>query len=253
VNLGPMRYVEGDGLLHRLSPLSKLLILVLVCVALFIFEWWQATVGLVAFLVLFYVPGPLGARRLRDVLKTLPIFIAIIILARTFLVDRALPLEKRVLAGALQALRVSGLVIAVHLFLSVTDPVSLSDAVTGLLRPLRRVGVRVGELSLMVMIIFSFMPFMVAEVKRLQVAQAVRCGFPKRGWSAIRATAPLVVPLVVGVLRRADELELALTARCYRLDAPRTARARVGMGGVDYALCAVGIVLFVAGMYVRFS
>jgi energy-coupling factor transport system permease protein len=248
-----MRYIEGDSFLHRLSPMSKLLTLVLLCLSLFIFESWQAAVGLVAFLVLLYVPGPLGATRLFGVLRPLPLFIVIIIAARAFLVDRALPLEARLLAGALQALRVAGLVIAVHLFLSVTDPVSLSDAVMEAVWPLRRTGVRAGELSLTVMIVFSFIPFMTAEVKRLQVAQAVRCGFPKPGWSAVRAAVPLVVPLVVGVLRRTDELELALAARCYSLDAPRRGGRSIGGRRLDYVVSAAGVALFVGGLYLRFS
>ena len=58
---------------------------------------------------------------------------------------------------------------------------------------MRRFGLRVGEMSLMTMITFSFIPLMADEVRRLQLAQAARCGFPKRGPAAIRAAAPLLV------------------------------------------------------------
>lgn len=246
-------YVEGEGMLHRLNPLSKLLVLLLVCVALFLFEGWSPAVGIVVFLALFYVPGPLGVRRLIAVLRTLPVFIAIIVLARVFLVDRALPLDARLAAGALQALRVVGLVIAVHLFVSVTDAVSIADSIAGALALLRRSGPRSGELSLMAMIISSFMPFMTAEVRRLQVAQAARCGFPRPGPSAVRAAVPLVSALVVGVLRRTDDLELALAARGYRLGAPRTPSRSVGMGRLDLAVCVGAVILFCAGLFFAFS
>lgn len=246
-------YTGGKGVLHRLNPLSKLLVVLLVCVALFLFEAWPATVGIVVLLSLFYVPGPLGARRLLAVLRTMPIFVAIIVLARVFLVDRSLPLEARFAAGALQALRVVGLVIAVHLFVSVTDPVSIADSIALALARSRRTAPRAGELSLMAMIVSSFMPFMTGEVRRLQVAQAARCGFPRPGPSAVRAAVPLVSALVVGVLRRTDELELALAARGYRLGAPRTASRSAGMGRLDYVVCAGAAILFCAGLYLAFS
>lgn len=251
MSIAEARYVEGKSILHRLNPLSKLLVLVLVSVALFLFEDWRSTVVLVALLCILCFIGRLGAKRFLGVLRTLPVFVAIIVLARMFLVDRTLPWGTRALAGALQALRVTGLIIALHLFLSVTDAVTISDSVTAALRPLRRIGVRVGELSLMAMIASSFVPFMDSEVRRLRMAQAARCGFPRRGIGAIRATVPLVAPLVVGVLRRTDELELALAARCYRLDAPRSPRRASGPRPLDYAVCAAAVVMFLGAVWAR--
>jgi len=244
-------YVEGKSVLHRLNPLSKLLVLTLVCVALFLFEDWRSTAVLVALLGALHFVARLGAKRLLAALKTLPVFVAIIVLARVFLVDRSLPWEARAAAGVLQALRVTGVVLALHLFISVTDAVAISDSVTAALRPFRRIGVKVGEMALMAMIASSFTPFMVSEVRRLRLAQAARCGFPRRGIGAIRATVPLVAPLVVGVLRRTDELELALAARCYRIDAPRSPRAGAGPRPLDYAVSAAAVVIFLGAVWAR--
>jgi energy-coupling factor transport system permease protein len=251
MSIAEARYVEGKSILHRLNPLSKLLVLLLVSVALFLFEDWRSTAALVALLCIAYFLGRLGAKRFFGVLKTLPVFVAIIVLARMFLVDRALPWGTRALAGALQALRVTGLVIALHLFVSVTDAVAISDSVAAALRPLRRIGARIGELSLTTMIAASFVPFMGSEVQRLRMAQAARCGFPRRGIGAIRATVPLVAPLVVGVLRRTDELELALAARCYHLDLPRRARTGARPRLLDYAVSAAAVVVFLGALWAR--
>ena len=116
----------------------------------------------------------------------------------------------------------------------------LVAAATRALAPLRRIGLRVGEISLMTMIAFSFIPLMADEVRRLQLAQAVRCGFPKRGPAAIRAAVPLLAPLVIGVFRRADEIDTALHVRCYRMDAPRSSFRGAGWRRADSLVCAAG-------------
>ncbi len=251
MNVAGIAYVEGGSVLHRLHPISKLLVLVLVCVALFLYEGWPVPAALVALLAILYFVAPLGAARLVAVLKTLPVFIAIIVLARMFLVDREVSIGTRALGGALQALKVVGLVLAVRLFVSVTDPVAAADAVGAALSPLRRFGVRTGELSLMTMVASSFIPFMASEVGRLRFAQAARCGFPGRGLGAIRATVPLVAPLVVGVLRRTDELEVSLAARCYRIDVPRRPRGGARPRPLDYAVSAAAVVIFAGALWAR--
>jgi energy-coupling factor transporter transmembrane protein EcfT len=244
-------FFEGRSFLHRLHPSTKFIVLGLVCVAVFLFEGWTAPIVLTSFLMVLYFASGLGAARLYAVLRTLPVFVAIIVLARMFLVERELPLGTRAIAGALQALRVVGLVLAVHLFVSLTDPVSMSDAVGASLRPLRRAGVRVGEASLMILIASSFIPFMISEVRRLQLAQASRSGFPKRGIGAVRAAVPLVAPLVIGVLRRTDELELALAARCFRLDVPRRPSGAARPRAVDYVASIAAAVIFAGALWAR--
>jgi energy-coupling factor transport system permease protein len=95
----------------------------------------------------------------------------------------------------------------------------------------------------------SFIPLMADEARRLEIAQAVRCGFPKRGPAAVRAVLPLMAPLVIGLFRRADEIDLALQARGYRLDAPRTARRLARPGAADWLVGGASVLLFAAGLY----
>jgi energy-coupling factor transporter transmembrane protein EcfT len=61
----------------------------------------------------------------------------------------------------------------------------------------------------------------------------------------------LLAPLVLGVFRRAEEIDLSLRARCYRLDAPRSALPSARAGRFDYVVCAVSALLFVAGLYAQ--
>jgi energy-coupling factor transport system permease protein len=243
------QYIAGDTFLHRLHPLSKLLAAALVSVAAFAFGSWIAVAALAAFVILLHAPRGIGFERLRPLASSMPLFAAIIVLAYVFLVKGEGVWWRDAIAGLKQSLRVLVLVASANLYLAVTDPIDLSDAVMRALSPLRRAGLRVGELSLMTMIAMSFIPLMSEEVRRLQLAQAVRCGFPRRGPGAIRAAVPLLAPLFIGVFRRADEIDTALRVRCYRMDAPRSSLRAAAWRAADSLVCAVAAVLFIAGLY----
>jgi energy-coupling factor transport system permease protein len=244
-----IQYKPGGTFLHRLHPISKLLVAALVSIASFLFASWIAPAALALFLALLHAPKPIGFARLRAVFASLPLFVALIVLANVFLVRGEAVWWRNAVTGLVQSLRIVVVIGAANLFLAVTDPIDLSDAVMRALAPLRRIGLRVGEISLMTMIAFSFIPLMADEVKRLQLAQAARCGFPGRGPAAIRAAVPLLVPLVIGVFRRADEIDTALHVRCYRMDAPRSSRRGAGWGRADSVVCAAALVGFFAGLY----
>jgi energy-coupling factor transport system permease protein len=246
------QFAAGDTLLHRLHPLAKLLVAALVCVSAFLFPPWIVPAALAVFLTLLYAPRSIGFGRLLAVLKPLPLFVAVIVLANVFLAHREAVWWRNAEAGLVQSIRVVVIVVAANLFLVVTDAIDLSDAVLRLLAPLEHAGLRVGELSLMTMIAFSFIPLMTDEARRLRLAQAVRCGFPRRGPGAIRTAAPLLVPLVVGLFRRSDEIDLALQARCYRIGAPRTRLARGAWRRADSLACAAAVTIFLAGVYAQF-
>jgi energy-coupling factor transport system permease protein len=246
------QFTAGDTLLHRLNALSKLLVVVLVCVAALLFRQWIVPAALAAALMLLYAGRFIGFARLLPVLKPLPLFIAVIVLANIFLVHREAAWRVNAEAGLVQGLRIVVIIVAASLFVAVTDPIDLSDAVLRFLKPLERVGLRVGELSLMTMIAFSFIPFMTEEARRLQLAQAVRCGFPKRGFGVVRTAPPLLAALVVGLFRRSDEIDLALRARCYRIGAPRSRFESGGWRPADSLVCVASILLFLGGLYAQF-
>jgi energy-coupling factor transporter transmembrane protein EcfT len=96
----------------------------------------------------------------------------------------------------------------------------------------------------------SFMPLMSREASRLRTAQAVRCGF-RRGFGVIGEVLPLLVPLIVGVFRRADELERSMMARYFELGVRRPPSDRAGR--LDTAVCLIGLVLFIVGLYAKFQ
>ena len=105
-----------------------------------------------------------------------------------------------------------------------TPPVALTDGLAWLGRPLRRVRVPSDELALMVTIALRFIPTLLVELDTIMRAQRARGADFSSGGLARRARAlvPVLVPLFVVSFRRADDLALAMEARCYTPGAART-------------------------------
>ena len=107
-----------------------------------------------------------------------------------------------------------------------------------LLAPLRRIGVPVHEIALMNMIALRFIPTLAEELERIMKAQASRGGMIGRtAWwrpdQLAQARIPLIIPLFLTALRRAEDLILAMEARGYVSGARRTRFAQLDWQGLD--------------------
>jgi len=155
--------------------------------------------------------------------------------------------------AALTLLRFVVLVLGLSLLSFSTRTVELTHGIEHLLRPLQRFGLPAHELSLVVIIAFRFVPLLAMEAERLAKAQASRgadFGVGKGGaLKRARRLLPLLVPLFVTALRRAEALALAMEARCYTGGAGRTHLIRLRARWVDglavglTSLLVVGLVL----------
>jgi energy-coupling factor transport system permease protein len=130
------------------------------------------------------------------------------------------------------------LVITGSLLTLTTSPIALTDGLAWLARPLRRLRVPTEELALMMTIALRFIPTLLVEVETIMRAQRARGAEFGRGGLMRRARAlvPLLVPLFVVSFRRADELALAMEARCYRPGIVRTRLHPLRAGSNDWVL-----------------
>ena len=105
-----------------------------------------------------------------------------------------------------------------------TSPLKLTDALESLLSPLKHVGIPVHELSMMMTIALRFVPTLIEETDRIMKAQQSRGANFNTGsiMQRIRAVIPILVPLFLSAFRRADDLALAMEARCYHGGEGRT-------------------------------
>ena len=122
------------------------------------------------------------------------------------------------------AIRLVLLIIGTSLLTLTTSPIELTDGIEYLLSPFKRIGLPAHELAMMMTIALRFIPTLLEETDKIMKAQMARGADFESGNLMNRAKAliPLLVPLFISAFRRADELAMAMEARCYRGGEGRT-------------------------------
>jgi energy-coupling factor transport system permease protein len=146
-------------------------------------------------------------------------------------------------------LRLANLLVLGGLLAGSTSTADAAAAVESMLRPLGRVHAPLRELGLVVGLAIGFVPLLRDEALRLATLQRLKRGRRRwSGWARLRAAVPLVVPLFVGVLRRADEVALALDARAFEPGARRTSFVGARCGRAEWLALAGAAVLLGLGL-----
>jgi energy-coupling factor transport system permease protein len=116
------------------------------------------------------------------------------------------------------------LIIGTSLLTLTTSPIELTDGLERLLNPFKRIGLPAHELAMMMTIALRFIPTLLEETDKIMKAQMARGADFESGNLIKRAKSliPLLVPLFISAFRRADELAMAMEARCYRGGENRT-------------------------------
>lgn len=156
-----------------------------------------------------------------------------------------------VLIAVLYACRFALVIILGAVFLNTTTPTAMTDAFEALLKPLSRVGVHTQEIALVMSLALRFIPTLTGETKSIVDAQAARGGSVETGspMQRIKAMSAIIVPVFAGTLRHADNLSLALDARCYEEGIQRT-HWRVFSPGLRDAIFAAVIIAYIAAIIV---
>lgn len=256
-------YVEQDSPIHRLSPAAKYLwLLALILPASFSSSVW--VVGALAAVCLGFA---LLARirplvLLRGFLPVLPLLglAAILQVLVTWPQDRSSVLlaagpvsltVREVLAVLAMALRFATLMLALGLFTSVITEGDTARGVEDLFAPLERFGFPARGLGLTVAVAFRFIPIVAGELETIVKAQAARGADlgSRRGGPVRRARAylPLLVPVTIRALERAEALAEAMEARGWS-SGPRTRYAESGGGRWDSLVKLAALVFAAAAL-----
>jgi energy-coupling factor transport system permease protein len=152
-----------------------------------------------------------------------------------------------VVVGVKYALRLSLLVVVAGILSFTTIPTDLTEGLERLLRPLQRWRVPVHELAFMTTLALRFVPTIIDEAERIQRAQMSRgANFSGSLPARVQALVPLIVPLFVATFHRADDLAIAMEARCYRGSVGRIPFREMRLQQRDFL--AAGCMLFSAAV-----
>jgi energy-coupling factor transport system permease protein len=154
-------------------------------------------------------------------------------------------------------MRVLDLVLLSSALTLTTTITATAKGVEWLLQPFRRVRVPGHEIAMVLAIAYRFMPTVAEELERLMKAQASRgadFGSPGafRFVQRARQLVPITVPLFVSAFRRAEDLILAMEARCYVGGAGRTPVRFGPLGGLDWSAMALAFGFTIALFATRF-
>ena len=152
------------------------------------------------------------------------------------------------LAGIAVALRLLLLVWASLLLMALSTPAELSEGLRRLFSPLGRLGLPVRDFATSLSIALRFMPLLSEELRAVRAAQASRgAAFEDAGLvRRLRAYGGLMVPVLVGLFRRADRLAAAMEARCYGASGEPTSLVERRFSAGDGAVLLVGVAACVA-------
>lgn len=247
------QFFPGNSLLHRMDPRAKIIGITIFVVAIFLANTPLAYGIVAAFTIGAMVLSRLPLRLMWNAIKPLWIIIVFTMGIHIFTTPGnsiisygIINITDNGLAMGLQmAARLVFLILFSSLLTYTTSPIRLTDGIEHLLNPFRRIGVPAHELAMMMTIALRFIPTLLDETDRIMKAQSARGADFVTGSIIQRAKnmVPLLVPLFISAFRRADELAIAMEARCYRGGVNRTRMKELSITWVDYVgLGAVFIV-----------
>ena len=226
------QYYQTESLLHSLDPRVKIVGTLVYIISLFVVDsfagYLVCAIFLIAMIKLSNVPVGYIVRGMRAILILLLITMAFNLFltpGETLVKFGFLKITKQGLSFAVKmAIRLSLLVIGSSLMTLTTTPNQLTDAIESLLNPLKRVRVPVHEIAMMMSIALRFIPILMEETDKIMKAQIARgADFESKNlMKKIKSLVPLLVPLFISAFRRANDLAMAMEARCYRGGAGRT-------------------------------
>jgi energy-coupling factor transport system permease protein len=248
------QYIPGESLLHRLDPRTKILITGFLVIGLFFIDSFLGY-GLAAlYIAVAVLRSDIPARYLFRGLRPVIVIILLTFVLNTFMTEgevlwqwKFLTLTREGLSrGGMLAIRLILLIIGTSILTLTTSPIALTDGLESLLRPGKKIGIPAHELAMMMTIALRFIPTLLEETEKIMKAQMARGADFESGNLLQRAKSllPLLVPLFVSAFRRADELAIAMEARCYRGGEGRTKLNQLAFQLVDY-LTLTGSALFI--------
>lgn len=254
------QYFAGNSVIHRLDPRVKIIATLLFIIELFIVDnfigFAIAAVCLGTVIVVSGVPFSFIVRGLKPI---------IIILLFTFTLNMFM-IDGRVLwqwgflritaeglrTAVFMAVRLILLIIGSSMLTLCTRPLSLTDGIERLLSPFKRIGVPAHEIAMMMTIALRFIPTLLEETDKIMKAQQARGADFETGNLIQRAKSliPILVPLFVSAFRIAQELAMAMEARCYRGGENRTRMNEMKLKRRDYVAFAL-LALFLAAIIIE--
>lgn len=255
-NLTIGQHYPVESPVHNLDPRVKIIMTFVFIISLFLIESFTTYLLVVVFLAMAIqiskVPIKFVIKGLRPILMIIIITFVINLLMTPgkiiFQAGFIKITEEGLKQAGFMAIRLTLLIMGTSLLTLTTSPIILTDGIESLLKPFKRFGLPAHELAMMMTIALRFIPTLMEETEKIMKAQKSRGADFESGniMSRAKNLVPLLVPLFISAFRRADELAMAMEARCYRGGENRTRMRQLKISKGDYVAIFIFVVYFAA-------
>lgn len=254
------QYYPSNSVVHRLDARAKLIFSILYIATIFFVQTYFSYIIVALFLLSVILISKIPAL---SVLKSIRAVVFIVVF--TAVLNLFFVREGRILfhftitrwwfiqvtmtgvhTSIKLALRLILLIVGASMLSYTTTPVALTDAMESLMRPLKVIKFPVHDIAVIMSIALRFIPTLLEETNKIINAQKARGAAFDTGniFARAKAMLPILIPLFVSSFRRADELALALDARCYNATDKRT-KFKVPHFGLNDLFATVVLIAFI--------
>lgn len=237
------QYYPAKSMIHQLDPRVKLVATILYVISLFVAKGVLGYVLATLFLAMAIKLSKVPFGYMTKGLKAIVMILLFTVVFNLFLIDGDVELwrfgflritDKGLKTAIFMAIRLIYLIIGSSVMTLTTTPNDLTDGLERLLGPLKRLHVPVHEIAMMMSIALRFIPILLEETDKIMKAQIARGADFETGnlIQKAKAMVPLLVPLFISAFRRANDLAMAMEARCYH-----GGEGRTKMKPLYYASC----------------
>ncbi len=251
------QYYQTDSVIHRLDPRVKLATTIIYIISLFLFNGVAGYVVAAIFLGIIIKLSNVPLKFMIKGMKAL-VFLMVFTAAFNIFLTPGEPLvtigiltvtKEGLVTAVTMAVRLIFLVIGSSIMTLTTTPNHLTDGMEKMLGPLKKIKVPVHEISMMMSIALRFIPLLMEETDKIMKAQIARGADFESGnlIKKAKSMVPLLVPLFISAFRRANDLAMAMEARCYRGGEHRTKMKPLHYEKRDYIAYVIVVCYLVVG------
>lgn len=220
------QYYPVESPIHKLDPRVKLMGTLVFLASLFITKNFIGYIFAALFLAVVIRLSKVPFSFMVKGMKTIVVLLLFSVVLNLFLTQGdvvwsfwKLSITKQGISTAgFMAIRLSFLIIGSSVMTLTTTPNNLTDGMEKGLSFLKVIKVPVHEIAMMMSIALRFIPILMDETDKIMKAQMARGADFESGnlFKRVKSLVPLLVPLFVSAFRRANDLAMAMEARCYR-------------------------------------
>lgn len=226
------QYYQADSVIHKMDPRVKLIATFVYIISLFVVDNFIGYAICFAFLATAIALSKVPVKFMVRGMKAILFLLIITVIFNLFLTPGdalisfwKLTITKQGVKMAFtMAVRLSMLIIGSSVMTLTTTPNNLTDGLESVMKPLKKIKVPVHEIAMMMSIALRFIPILLEETDKIMKAQIARGADFESGnlFKKAKSMVPLLVPLFISAFRRANDLAMAMEARCYQGGEGRT-------------------------------